>query len=410
MLRLYLAVPVASLALAILTVPSTATGQTASLPEQPLLGSTLNGDAMRDLPTTDNPFAVLETIQPETIGSRVSSGGLNIPAPQFGAFLNSWTQTQYRIGDIAISDPRAGGTPLLLPLLPFWERITTETGAMGVDQNAPALSMTLEPPRPGTRWVRTIEGSLSGPALVAEGNGPVPVVDRVRQWQDGSVLVSGPVTDRLGLVAAGSWRGLSHVAAPSASATSDQRDVRTGASRLCGEPAGRGPRARLGPAGHDGRIHGYCGARSVHLGAARPCAAGVARVRRVHRTQPHRASDVQPCRGHAHQRSGVGSDRRRRRHRRTLGARSARGSPGDAAASHLRSRSRRRSGARRADGDRADRRAGQRDASPCLDVPCRRRHGRSTSDDAGGLWKRARDRPASDPRRGRAARHRDRRG
>ena len=222
MLRLYLAVPIASLALAILTVPSTATGQTVSLPEQPLLGSTLNGDAMRDLPTTDNPFAVLETIQPETIGSRVSSGGLNIPAPQFGAFLNSSTQTQYRIGDIAISDPRAGGTPLLLPLLPFWERITTETGAIGVDQNASALSMTLEPPRPGTRWVRTIEGSLSGPALVAEGNGPVPVVDRVRQWQDGSVLVSGPVTDRLGLVAAGSWRGLSHVAAPSASATSDQ--------------------------------------------------------------------------------------------------------------------------------------------------------------------------------------------
>jgi hypothetical protein len=221
MLRFYLAVPVASLALAILAISSSAAGQTAALPEQPLLGSTLNADAMRDLPTSNNPFAVLETIQPETIGSRVSSGGLNIPAPQFGAFLNSSTQTQYRIGDIAISDPRAGGTPLLLPLVPFWERITTETGAMGVDQNAPALSMTLEPPRPGTKWVRTIEGSLSGPALVAEGNGPVPVVDRVSQWQDGSVLVSGPVTDRLGLVAAGSWRGLSHVAAPSASATSD---------------------------------------------------------------------------------------------------------------------------------------------------------------------------------------------
>jgi hypothetical protein len=221
MLRFYLGLPVASLALAILTISSSAAGQTAALPEQPLLGSTLNADTVRDLPTSNNPFAVLETIQPETIGSRVSSGGLNVPPPQFGAFLNSSTQTQYRIGDIAITDPRAGGTPLVLPLLPFWERITTETGTMGVDQNAPALSMTLEPPRPGTKWLRTIEGSLSGPALVAEGTGPVPVVDRARQWQEGSVLVSGPVTDRLGLVAAGSWRGLSHVAAPGTSAASD---------------------------------------------------------------------------------------------------------------------------------------------------------------------------------------------
>src|ERR1700730_9109986 len=167
---------------------------------------------MRELPTTTNSFAVLETIQAETIGSRVSSGGLNIPAPRFGGFLNSSTQTQFRIGDIVITDPRAGGTPLLLPLLPFWERITTATGAMKVDENASALSMTLEPLRPGTQWLRTIEGSLSGPALVSDGSSPVPVVDRVRQWQDGSVLVSGPVTDRLGLAAAGSWRGLSHVA------------------------------------------------------------------------------------------------------------------------------------------------------------------------------------------------------
>src|SRR6185503_6965846 len=115
-----------------------------------------------------------------------------------------------------------GGTPLLLPVLPFWERVTSSTGAMGVDDNAPAVSMTLAPPRPAPKWFRAVEGWLSGPALVSEGTSPVPVVDRVRQWQDGSVLVSGPIADRLGLVAAGSWRGLSHVAAPGASATSDR--------------------------------------------------------------------------------------------------------------------------------------------------------------------------------------------
>ena len=126
------------------------------------------------------------------------------------------------------------------------------------------------------------------------------------------------------------------------------RGVRIRASRLCGEPAGRSPRARLGAAGHDGRIHGYRGARAVHLGAARPCAAGVASVRWVHRAHPNRTSDVHACRGQPHERSGVGFDRRGRRHRAALGARRARGSPGDAAASHRRGRSRRRSRARRA--------------------------------------------------------------
>lgn len=211
------------LALAIMARSSWAAGQTAAPPEQPLLGSTLNVGLLRDLPTSNTPFAVLETIQPEVIADRFSSDGLNVAtAPRFGALLNSWTQTQFRIGDVTITDPRAGGTPLLLPILPFWERTTTVTGAMGVDENAPALSMTLEPQRPGPTWLRAIEGSLSGPLLVSGGTGAVPVVDRVRQWQDGNALVSGPLTNRLGLVAAGSWRGLTHVAAPNASATSDR--------------------------------------------------------------------------------------------------------------------------------------------------------------------------------------------
>jgi hypothetical protein len=221
----------AMLALALMAVPGSAGGQTAALPEQPVLGSTLTADFVRDLPTSNSPFAVLETLQPETIGNRFTAGGLNAAtAPEFGAFLNSWTQTQFRIGDITITDPDAGGRPLLLPTTRFWERITTATGAMTGDDNASALSMTLEPQRPGTRWFRTIDGMISSPALVADGIGLVPAVDRVRQWQDVSILVSGPVTDRLGLVATGSWRGLSHVAAPNTIATNER--VASGSAHL----------------------------------------------------------------------------------------------------------------------------------------------------------------------------------
>jgi hypothetical protein len=208
--------------MAMLTISSPVVAQTSILQEQPLLGSTLSADVLQDLPTSNSPFAVLENIQSEAIGDRFSAGGLNVAtAPRFGAFLNSWTQTQYRIGDIVITDPRAGGTPLFLPVLPLWERLTTMTGAMAVDENAPGLSMTLEPRRPGSSWSRSVEGTFSAPALVSDVPGAVPVVDAVRQWQDWHAMISGPMSDRLGLLAAGSWRRLSHVAASSPIETSD---------------------------------------------------------------------------------------------------------------------------------------------------------------------------------------------
>jgi hypothetical protein len=211
------------LALALAGWSSSTYGQTVALSEQPLLGTTLTGDLLRDLPTTNNPFAVLENLQTEVIGDRVSSGGMNIaPVPRFGSFLNSWTQTQFRIGDIPITDPRTGGVPLLSPILPLWERMAIVTGAMGLDENASALAVTLEPRRPGPTWFRTVEASFSAPALVADRTSRVPDVDGVREMQDGNVVIGGPMSDRVGLVAAGSWRRLSHVAARNTSATSDR--------------------------------------------------------------------------------------------------------------------------------------------------------------------------------------------
>ena len=211
------------LALGFLGWASASYGQTAALPEQPLLGTTLSGDLLQHLPTTNNPFAALENLQTEVIGDRVSSGGMNItPVPRFGSFLNSWTQTQFRIGDIAITDPLTGGVPLLSPILPMWDRMTIATGAMGLDENASALAVTLDPRRPGPTWFRTIEGSFSAPALVSDRTAGVPDVDRVREMQDGTFVTGGPLSNRVGLVAAGAWRRLSHVAAPSTSATSDR--------------------------------------------------------------------------------------------------------------------------------------------------------------------------------------------
>jgi hypothetical protein len=201
-----------ALVAAILTA-SLAAAQT-PVPRQPELGSTLTADLLRDLPTSNNLFSVLETTQPEVISDRFFSGGLNTgDAPRFGAFLGSWTQTQYRIDDINVTDPAGNGSPLLFPELAYWQRVTTRTGLMPVDINAPALVVTLKPERPAASWMRVIDGSVSGSPLIATParDGP-PAVDRLSGWKHASVLVSGPVIrNRLGLVAAGTWTDMSHV-------------------------------------------------------------------------------------------------------------------------------------------------------------------------------------------------------
>src|SRR4029077_17242103 len=104
------------------TTPPPPPASPPAVPEQPTLGSVFTPDLLRALPVANNPLTILETIQLEAIANRVSTGGLAVTATEVGGLLNSWTQTQSRIGDVAITDPRTGGTPLLLPPLPAWAR------------------------------------------------------------------------------------------------------------------------------------------------------------------------------------------------------------------------------------------------------------------------------------------------
>jgi hypothetical protein len=201
---------------------SPSAGQSLVSPAQPIVGSSLDLGWLRDLPTSHTPLSVLETIQVQSIADGFTTGGLNpATALKVGAYLNSWNQTQVLVGDVVITDPRIGGVPLLVPTLATWDRVTTVTGGMAVDDRAPGLSVTLQPRRPGSTWVREIEGAASGSLFVTEGRGPIPVVDRPTGFWDGAALASGPISDRLGVVAAASWRRLSHVAAPSPEATTD---------------------------------------------------------------------------------------------------------------------------------------------------------------------------------------------
>jgi hypothetical protein len=209
-------------AVLIATTAASVFGQS-RLPPQPLLGTALSAEILRELPASGNPFTVLDTMQTEAIGDRFVAAGLNAATPpRLGGLLNSWTQTQIRFGDVTITDPRTGGVPLLLPFTPFFSKVTVATGAMGVDDNASALSMSLEPIAPGETWQRAIDGAGTGGSLIAGGNGIAPLVDRVDTLGEGSVAFGGPLNDRVRFAGAGAIHSLSHIEGSSSDAKTNR--------------------------------------------------------------------------------------------------------------------------------------------------------------------------------------------
>jgi hypothetical protein len=176
------------------------------------VGSNLSPALLTDLPTSENIYQVLETMEGEVTSDRFYGGGLNTGRPaRNGAFLNSWTQTQFFVGDVNVTVPN-GGAPFLFPSTSVWDRVQVGTALMSPAFNAAGFAVGLQPARPATTWTRVIEGSVAGSGLVAQPStsvaGPIETLNR---WTQGSLLVTGPLSPRLGLMAAVQWAGAGQV-------------------------------------------------------------------------------------------------------------------------------------------------------------------------------------------------------
>ena len=193
-----------ALSLLLTTTASAQTAAPTTLPDPSSLRSTLTAETLADLPLGNNLYTALETMQPELIADRFNNSGLNVgEGARVGGFLASWSQTYFRIGDVNISDPVGSGAALLFPEALFWRRVDITMGLMPISLQTAGLATTLEPQRPTTRWTTVASVAGSGGSLAAPTpSGPVPPVARLRDYANGSVLVSGPISpDRLGIVA-----------------------------------------------------------------------------------------------------------------------------------------------------------------------------------------------------------------
>jgi len=191
-----------------LVLPASVTGQTTSTATDIVpIGAEFPADVLRDLPLGDNIYSLLETTQSEVISDRFNSGGLNVGGDtRAGGFLGSWSQTRFRIGDIDVSDPSGSGTSLIFPDAALWQRVDIATGLMPADINTPGLAVTLAPLRGAPSWRTTFSGSGAGGGLVAgaPADQAMPIA-RLKDFAHGAATVTGPLSERYSLSAAGAF-------------------------------------------------------------------------------------------------------------------------------------------------------------------------------------------------------------
>ena len=166
----------------------------------------LTAAALQDLPLPDDLFGALDTVDGMVTTDRFSAGGLSNAQPALvGAFLDSWTQTTIRVGDVDITSPD-GGVPLFVPTLLFWRSLAATASSMPADTSTPGLFISLDPVQPGDQWSGIADGLGAPPAFVSRPADPVAAVARTQHALQGRGIVSGPLHgDRLGVVLAEAW-------------------------------------------------------------------------------------------------------------------------------------------------------------------------------------------------------------
>jgi len=163
----------------------------------------LGPEWLADLPSGRTVWSLLDTAHPFVISDRMDNGGLwSARSAKLGGSGPSWTQTQFRLDGLDVTDMREGGAPAIQPDLNLFDAVQVETARLGIDTAGPGLAVSFIPKRPGELW------RGSGEAFVTPGSwqpdpaaGNPPELGRYDHWTDASIAVNGPITGRTGLFA-----------------------------------------------------------------------------------------------------------------------------------------------------------------------------------------------------------------
>ncbi len=80
------------------------------------VGTNFTNFQMKELPNGRNIWSLLQNQEPSTVTNRLEIGGTETAVPAlFSAFGASWTENQYRLNGMDVTDPYIPGLPLINP-------------------------------------------------------------------------------------------------------------------------------------------------------------------------------------------------------------------------------------------------------------------------------------------------------
>jgi hypothetical protein len=166
------------------------------------LGSMFDAAALAALPSGREPWSLLRTAEAVVTADRIESGGLFPGTPALiGVHGASWTDTTWRLGDVDITDPDRGGTPLIAVAVEALESLTLSTALTPVAVPGSGAQVTLAVRRPEDSWRGALALHTTPSGLAGSGDGVAVPIATMRGWSDVSLTAGGPVGSRLGIFA-----------------------------------------------------------------------------------------------------------------------------------------------------------------------------------------------------------------
>src|SRR5688500_16164022 len=147
------------------------------------LGSIFDATALSALPSAREPWSLLRTAEATVTADRIESGGLFPGQPAlFGVHGTSWTDTTWQLGDVDITDPDRGGTPLIAVPAEALETLTLTTALNPVATSGSGAHVALAVKQPEPTWRAALALHTTPSALAGEGDGVAPPIAAMQGW------------------------------------------------------------------------------------------------------------------------------------------------------------------------------------------------------------------------------------
>lgn len=175
------------------------------LPSTTITGALFGRIQLSDLPGSGDVWSLIETTDELSVVDRIDNGGLYLGEPKrLGNVGSSWTQTGFTIDGLDLTSPSTGGVPLAY----FGSRVLGSVQVVSslptVDLRGGGPTIALMPRAPAREWGGTLEAFYLPNPLQAKAAAPEPPsIARYGSAGEGSLLLSGPIGDRGGILLSG---------------------------------------------------------------------------------------------------------------------------------------------------------------------------------------------------------------